>query len=179
LLDHRSHNDFGFHQVINTLKMIKIIKKYALLAALLSGTVLSYAGSGKAIVPSLNYYRGSSTQFSYNLISITNITDHPIEVTVTCYDSAGSLLPSSWVIFNNFTSSNTQIAAKSTAHINVLPPTSTTVGDSYGYATVEWSNLSGSNDAIALIAHGVGGYLYAGANRESKWAIPINNGMPF
>jgi hypothetical protein len=47
-----------------------------------------------------------------------------------------------------------------------------------GYIVVEWENLPGDDDAVAMLAHGYN----IGANNSrlrSDYAVPINNGMPF
>jgi hypothetical protein len=157
------------------------MKKLLTLGAFLLATAGAFAGSGKAIVPSITYYRngGVSDHFLATVIAVTNITDHPVTVTPFFYDKDGNLLPNTWLNFSNFTSSNTQLAARSTGWIQVAPPAGTSVASSMGFGTIEWTNLPGNNDTVALVGHGYSNYLFGSAGRESKWAIPVNAGLPF
>ena len=155
------------------------MKKLFTLGAFMLAAASAFAGSGKAFIPAIYLYRGSSSQFAHTNIAITNITDHAVTVAVKAYDSAGNLLPSTWVSYSNFTSSNTQIAGKNTANISIQAPPSVVSAATYGYAVIEWTNLPGDDDVVALVSHGNGGYLFTSAARESGWGIPVNNGVPF
>lgn len=70
---------------------------------------------------------------------------------------------------------NTQIAANSSGFIEIQSPS----GFNQGYVVMEWDNVQGDDDAVALVAHGYS----VGSNNvntlRSDYSVPINNGMPF
>ncbi len=142
---------------------MKNLIRLAITTAFLLPT-LAFAGSGKAIVPHWN----SAVANTPTYVFISNITDNYINVTVTFYDRNGNTVPVT--TYDNMTS--TQIYPNQTGRVTLTP----TVFD-FGYATIEWENVQGDNNTVALIAHGY--KLVQETDRANAYAIPINNGMPF
>ncbi|WP_438465432.1 hypothetical protein [Marinomonas sp. PE14-40] len=121
----------------------------------------SYAGSGKAFVPTWVVTGGQTSTY----ISISNITDNPIELNLTFYGKEGALIyPSEITGIDNMT-----LAPKSTGYVRIY-------FDQYdqGFGIIEWKNIIGSgDDAVAILSH---------AERitiTGRYSIPINKGMPF
>ncbi len=137
-------------------------------------TSYARAGSGKAIVPIAAYGRSSSTAFQSTTLFLTNLTDHSVKVTVTFYGKDGSLLSTSLLTFDNWTNSNTEIGAKKSAYV-ILSSASNTAFN-YGKAIIEWENLGGDDDSVALVAHGS---FQDYAVSDGRWTIPVNSGLPF
>lgn len=149
--------------------------KYLLLIVALCGASISFAGIGKAIVPITQTYYVSGTDYIGSAIYVTNLTNHSIRLYVTFYGKDGSIMPASFVNYYNLTNANTEIAANSTGNIYIQPTSASALN--YGKAIIEWENLSGNDDTIALIAHAQIHRLSAAGDARSN--VPINNGMPF
>ncbi|MFT4927130.1 MAG: hypothetical protein ACI8WB_003236 [Phenylobacterium sp.] len=143
--------------------MKKTLSSILLLSALVSSA--AHAGSGKAIVA---HWGASVSQFNY--VFMSNISNNPLDVTVTYYQHDGTLLSDSSKVFHNFTNNDATIAASNTAHIQLKPPAWTR-----GYAVIEWKNQGTDDDTVGLVAHS----WRAMASGENTFSIPVNNGQPF
>jgi hypothetical protein len=143
------------------------MKKTLITLASLLISSQTLAGNGKAIIS----HWGSVAPNNASYVYISNITDNTVNVKVTYYDKDGNTL--SPTTYSNFTNSNTQLASKSTGFLTINTGTW-----NYGYATVEWSNLEGDDDTVALVAnsHRV---MDVKTNLRSDLVIQVNNGQPF
>jgi hypothetical protein len=161
------------------------MKKLIAIALALTTLNCSFGGQGKGIVPVTISAKGTATPPAYDYWStsvwVTNITSHTINVTVTFYGKDGTAMPSSFYNYTNFITSNTQLAPNTTGLIYFTPPTTT--AQNYGKAVITWTNVSGDDDTVGVIAH-------AHLNRLACWGsnttygesfspVMINNGMPF
>lgn len=144
--------------------MKELIKYLALSLVVFSTSAI--AGSGKAIVP---HWAANDSRQAY--VYVSNITSNAIKVTVTFYGKNGSVVAHKTP--SNFTNGNTELAAGSSSYIGIEPSSF-----DYGYALIEWENLQGDDNAVALTAHGFRMEINTSSTR-SEYAIPINNGQPF
>lgn len=125
------------------------------------------AGNGRALVPHwAAHTTGDGSTTSFNL-SISNVTDHNLQVSVKFYAQNGALVSQN-LNYTNWQNSNTVVGAHQTAGIQV------TYLDK-GYAVIEWSNQGTDDDAVGVIAHA---NRYASTSHWS-YAVPINGGLPF
>ena len=125
------------------------------------------AGNGKAMMASWQV-EGRKVA----VIFFSNITDNPINVSFTVYGKNGELVEPTR--YGGMINNNTQLAPRSSGFIEMQ----STGSFNQGYIVVEWENLPGDDDAVAMLAHGYN----IGANNSrlrSDYAVPINNGMPF
>jgi len=128
-----------------------------------------FAASGKAIIPN---WTSNSPAGSVSYFTISNITDNYISVTIKLYDQYGNVLsPTS---YRNFVSSNTQLEPKSSGLITISFDTS-----KYGFGVIEWKNLEGDDDTVALVANGFRSVLVLSGSRRGDYSISVNNGLPF
>ncbi|XOV81040.1 MAG: hypothetical protein ACFHVJ_08825 [Aestuariibacter sp.] len=146
---------------------MKIVVKFLGVFVLLFSQ-LALAGSGKAIVP---HWAGQAPGASPTVIYLSNISNNNVDVTVTFYDKMGVAL--SPTAFDNFISSNTQIAAGNTGNVQIKPSSF-----NYGYAVIEWKNEGNDDDTVALVAHGYRSTTNS-STRRSDFVISVNNGLPF
>jgi hypothetical protein len=116
------------------------MKKLLFLIVLITSGLAAFAGSGSAIIPFTGTSRNGSN-FASSSIFITNITSHTLNVSVTFYAKNGSVIPTSSLIYDNWTNSNTQIAANSSAYVVLQAPG--TQSFNYGKAIITWSNVVG------------------------------------
>lgn len=144
---------------------------------MLLGSPFTYAGAGKATAPHFQVYKDSSLNETATTVMITNITNHAIKVSVFFYGKDGTLLPSTYMSYNNFTNSNTEIAANNSAYIYLTAPTNIAIN--YGKISIEWANLAGADDTVALLAHSYVYTYYNAKETATRFSVPINNGMPF
>ena len=144
---------------------MKNILKLSLGVLLLTNSFSSaYAGSGKAISPMWDI---TSTRTCY--IHISNITTHNLQVSVTFYKNDGTTVTSG-ITYNNLQSSNTVLNAGNSAFIQI----DAAATSQYGYAVIHWSNdVSSEDDVVGLVAHGFC------SGSDNRYAVPVNNGMPF
>ncbi len=147
-----------------------------------SANASSYS-TGKAVIPW--YYQGT-TDFSY--YSISNITDYPINVTITFYNPDGSLIvddsaPGSGLITGSpLLLDYTDQLADSTltftlnAHSsgNIMMTQQSSITRS-GYGVIQWKQ--DGNALQGLVASGFESYNVGTA--QYRTSININNGMPF
>ncbi|MFZ8170629.1 hypothetical protein ACO1HB_17490 [Alteromonas macleodii] len=142
--------------------------RLALYLVLCFFSVSSFAGSGKAIVPS--WIAGGNN--SITVLTISNITDNDIAVNVVFYGKDGQVIQPSQ--FENFTLGNSVITAGNTGQVRISSTTS-----QYGYAVINWENTAddAADDTIALVARGY--HQVVDTARRTNSLIQINNGMPF
>ncbi len=144
------------------------MKKLIALFMLLGTATLSFAGSGKAIVP---FWNAGTTIYHQTDIYITNISNNDVEVTVTIYKKDGTELTSG-VTYNNFSASDTKILARNSGYVRINPTTS-----GFGFAIIEWNNTGSDDNTVALTAYAM--FLKFNATVEGVSAVPINQGLPF
>lgn len=161
------------------------MKKSVIILAIVLLTVLGVFGvasakTGSAVIPHYTTHTYSSTDRVRTLIYVSNITDQPIAVEMTCYQNDGTILKGAGTYINgvdvlNFAdSTNGSVTFTLDAHQTGLIILQD--GNQFkGYGTIEWSQDS---DAVyGLVAHGYGAYQVTG--NDGRYAIPINNGEPF
>ena len=144
--------------------MKKLLVVFALLV-----TGFLQAGSGKAIVPHWTSYDSNGQR---STLYISNITGNDLEVTVTFYSNTGTVIGSTDLTYTNWANSDTRVEAGETALVSVHKSTW-----DYGYAVIEWNNISTDDNAVGLVAHAF--YSVSDADRYGRYAIPINLGQPF
>ncbi len=150
-----------------------IISMAVVVSMVLTGSIV-FAGQGKAIVP-LWQTDARTTSGVSTVIYITNIVPNDIEVDVTFYDNSGAVYTTG-VSYVNFISSNTQLGGNTTGYVHMVG--NTTI--EYGYAVIEWKNSTGNDDTVALVAHAlVSRVTNSSPYRDGRFAVPVNNGMPF
>ena len=98
-----------------------------------------------------------------------------MKVNVFVYDKDGNLVSSTYLTYTNFTNSNTELAANSSAYLQVVPPGVAAVN--FGKAIIEWENLTGNDDTVALVAHAIITRISAGG--DARLGVPVNGGAPF
>lgn len=139
--------------------------------------------TGKAVIP-LFIQDGTHS----GMFTVSNITDNPISVTVTLYNSDGSILVDDNSANTgritgtneliNFTDQNTDstltftLSAHSTGIFYTYHNTPTT---KYGYGIIKWQQ--DGNALQGLVAQG--SYVYTSSGEISHFSIPINGGLPF
>lgn len=162
--------------------MQNIIKPLLLSSAILCPSV--FAGSGVGIIPS--YLTDNFSNFR-SYIYMSNITQAPINVTVTLYNqdgnvvkdngdnpTAGYLRAFDYVYYSEVNTHGTAtftIAANSTSQLQLE---STHYG--VGYGKIEWEQ-SGTSLSQAMVAHMRTYRVKSGV--ESAYSTHINNGTPF
>lgn len=163
-----------------------------IVSLLLACSVVS-AKSGKAIVPTFETWDSGSSNYKRGDIHISNITDEPVSVFITLYDSSGNILtdgdgsPSSGNIKLEYTASayddnlsdasvTFTLAANSSAYVRIMGDGTT---KTLAYGSIEWEQIS--KNTVALVAHStVQEYKkVSGEQSRSTYSLPINNGLPF
>lgn len=141
---------------------------------------VTYGKSGSAVIPSFwNQYFSASNK-KWTVILVSNITDEPIAVKLTFFSKDGSILTTGITSENvsNFTTSVTNascsfdLTGKTTG--NIVIDTSSL---NYGFGLIEWSQ--DSNTVYGLVAHGAQTHMISTSTGYNRYAIPINNGLPF
>lgn len=148
------------------MKFVKILVAMLLLCS--SSLVL--AGSGKAIMPS---WHAGSGNYKVSVIFFSNITASTLDVKFTIYGKDGTTI--SPTVYGGLINGNTQLAPHSSGFIEIRSPGSF----NQGYAVIEWENLEGDDDTVAMVAHGYDVGSNNASTYRSDYAVPINNGMPF
>lgn len=130
---------------------------------------LSFAGSGKAIMPSWTAGSGSGKT---SALFFSNITSNTIEVHITIYGLDGTVIQPTR--YGGLINNNTQLPPKSSGFIETF----STAAFNHGYLIIEWKNLEGDDDTVAMVAHGynIGSSL---TSLRSDYSVPVNQGMPF
>lgn len=163
--------------------MRKILLVFLLLALLLIPSVVQ-ARSGSAVIPTYWFTRNEKyPDVVSNLFYISNITDQPISVDVTLFNCDGTIykIPAGDHVYIYNTISYTLNNINSTISFELNPNATTYMvfGTSvyvkrYGYGIIEWTQ--DSNNTYGLVA---AGSLLHSQPEVSRYAIPINYGMPF
>lgn len=132
-----------------------------------------FGNSGSADIP----FYGASTTGAQTAINISNISISTISVKVTLYKNDGTILKDIGTDYiqghnlSNFSdnldscSVSFILAANNSGYILIKS------ADTYGYGLIEWTQDSKINRG--LLAYG--NYIYG----DGRFAIPINNGLPF
>jgi len=138
------------------------------------------------------FYRASA---DYTEFWIANITDEPLDVTLTLYNQTGSVVtddgsPSTGAItvgpsgldftsldYNDNISGNTATFTLD-GHCSLqlrLGLTSESTERYWGYGIIKWEQDSTALQGLVVS----GGRLYAVDNIRARYAIPVNGGLPF
>ena len=142
--------------------------------------------TGKAVIPFYNQNPYDSNQFT-----VSNITDSPINVTVTLYNLDGTLVtddgnpntgrvisatPSNTLNYNDCLSDATLTFTLNAHNTAVFWATNTTTTELYGgYGVIKWDQ--NSTALQGLVAYSFA--LYKNGNTYIRNTNPINNGLPF
>lgn len=126
------------------------------------------AGSGKAIVP---HWFGEDSSSRSTIVYVSNISSNDVNVSVTFFNDDGNVIAATTI--TNLINGNSQLESKTTGQFQIQPSSKMS-----GYAIIEWSNINGDEDAVALIAHGLR-VVVSATDRRSDIAVPINNGLVF
>ena len=138
--------------------------------------------TGKAVIPYYSQYPELLTW-----ISVSNITDNPIDVTVTLYKTDGTIFTDdnnidtgliTGIHLQNYSDQVTDatltftLNAHSTGWFKIMySPT-----DNNGYGIIKWSQ--NSNELHGVVANG-GYYEHLSNGEISRQALTINGGLPF
>lgn len=154
-----------------------------------TSALASTQSSGKAVIPF--FYQGPTTWTGYY---ISNITDQPIDVIVTLYDSNGSLimddgnantgrirmsdllniLPQSY----NDKNTNSTITFTINAHSSIYFKMDLTNSTYFGYGDIQWRQ-SGSITQ-GLVCTGISWQMNKdNSDLHGRLPIDINSGLPF
>lgn len=175
-------------------KTFKILISCLIMVACIFSTsvpaMASNYSTGKAVIPT--YYRGNA---DYTEFWIANITDEPLDVTITLYNQTGSVvtddgIPSTGAITVgplglDFTSldyndNNTGSTATFTldGHCSLqlrLNMTSESTERYWGYGIIKWEQDSTALQGLVVS----GGRLYSYDTLRARYAINVNGGLPF
>jgi hypothetical protein len=162
-----------------------LVMSLVLLTCLIGSQATISASSystGKAVIPT--FYQGPITRSSFY---VSNITDSPIEVIVTLYDSDGSIViddndPAAGRIMGssellNYNELNTDctltftLNSHGTGNFRISMYTEV----KYGYGIIQWKQ--GGNVLQGLVVHG--GIVGHHEIDDSTYAVPVNGGLPF
>lgn len=166
---------------------MSLVLVICMLGASTSASASTYS-SGKATIP---FFSQSPTNWTGYYIS--NITDKPLDVTVTLYDSNGSL------VIDDGSSSTGRIALSTThsqplnysdkntdstvtftinAHCTIYFKVDITSTLYFGYGDIQWRQSGSITDG--LVCTGVGFYVNTdNSNLPGRFPIDINGGLPF
>lgn len=154
-------------------------------------TSMASAGSGSAVIP---FHRGADNPGNYfyrTTIQISNITNAPIEVTITLFHWDGTLVQdgddnmgTGLLQGYNFVNYDDDPPAASYKGI-INPKESAGIGfkgihgglQPYGWGLVQWNQESDA--AVGVVAHGYAETRFYSTNIGYQFAIPINGGEPF
>lgn len=148
-------------------------KSVLLLIILIFSANTSYSDTGAAYIP----YNLSSTTVSNEMgVTISNITDDIVSVTITMYDLNGNKITSASAFTQNNNVAQNIDTSPTGATISFDIPANATASLTYGnwaghgYGKIEWTQ--NSNRRTALLAHAL-------RNNSGSFSIPINAGLPF
>jgi hypothetical protein len=166
-------------------KLMYFFMSFVLVTSILgvksSANASSYS-TGKAIIPSYVEQYAFATVFN-----VSNITDNPITVTVTLFNTDGTILTDdnnmnagriSGVNLLNYSDQNTDSTLTFTLNPHATGQIITKMNTSItnvGYGVIQWRQEG--NAAYGLVAHS--NVVYNVVGDSSRYAIPINGGLPF
>lgn len=142
--------------------------------------------TGKAVIPHFGEANNTSTGFT-----VTNITDNPINVTVTLYNNDGTMLvddnsATTGIITSgqpdqllNYCDQSTNSSATFTinAHCTGKLLLSTTTVSRTGYGIIQWTQNTG-NTLQGLVVSGFQ-FINSGTDQATVLPIDVNGGLPF
>ncbi|OBP14412.1 hypothetical protein A5320_11590 [Rheinheimera sp. SA_1] len=147
------------------------------------------AESGSSLVSHIYSVRTTSSNYAWNFIYLTNITDTNVRVSISMYredgtlisdvdnnSSAGLLKASNVTAYNDVDLNNSMsftLDPKVTTRVWLDNPSSTEI---IGYALVKWVKDGIPMQSEALIGHAVA---YRAYNGVGYYSVPINDGKPF
>lgn len=169
--------------------LIAVLVLSLLMSVFVFANVSSAAlSSGKAIIPPIASSNNGTSSYAYSTLSFANITDDPITVKITLYNTDGSIFKddgsgstgeiisvySTALNYSDNLSEDATLTCILNGHtqagIHILSTTTFS-----GYGIIEWSQ--NCSQLKAMIAQA---YFFNDINgKVSRAAIPINGGMPF
>jgi hypothetical protein len=164
----------------------------------------TFAGSGKAIIPTTLAYYSNGNNASNILIFLSNISENTVEVTLTLYNKDGNFIYESGssgqttgdisaydVDVSSYTEATSssagytakfELSSKKSCRIRYYPATSASGAYSSIFGALEWKNKYTTNDDdVALVSTATyTRWSYETARKlQATSYLPINNGMPF
>lgn len=168
--------------------MKKTISLLTLVLCLLCAQTFTFAASGKAVIPFFDCFNvtGSAT---YSHFTVSNITESTINVKVTLYKADGTIIKddnnssagllrgtSTLANYNDNPSDNASITftleANKSGYFSLWAVPSQ---ETFGYGTIEWTQ--DSKTIYGLVSFG--NFVQSNTSGPSRFAIPINGGLPF
>ncbi len=120
------------------------------------------------------------------IYNVSNITDHPMFVTVVLFDASGTIVKDDKNIntgrltgseelinYSDQNSDNTSISFTLNPHTSGTFYVQYTAPIYHGYGTITWEQ--GGDTTLGMVAHG----MFYNSTEKSRVDIPINGGMPF
>jgi hypothetical protein len=169
------------------MKRFKFLVMSLVLVTCLIGSQATISASsystGKAVIP---YYIQEETFYTW--CTVSNITDAPINVTVTLYDTDGTVLTDDNSIstgliqgegllnYNDQRNDSTVTFILNAHCTGIFRVRHETTDRNYGYGIIKWDQEGNALQGLVATCHEGGRYPDGERTRDS---IPINNGMPF
>lgn len=162
--------------------MKKFLVCLVTMVCLLSLSTVTLANSGSAILPYISWSYTSSTHYRNPEFTVSNITNQPITISITVYNSDGTVLDGKY--FKTSGNAQNLIANPSSETSVSFTLNAYCTGGTYisgitgmGYGRITWSN-SDPNTSQGIVAT-IGHYTQNSQMSFSSTVIPINNGLPF
>jgi hypothetical protein len=154
--------------------MKKLLTVLILVICLFCFSSLVFANSGSAIIPC--YWTDGPTLQTFFFIS--NITSSEIHIKITLFKDDGTILNGSTTGYGkieNFQNNLTDCSISFTLGPNKSGYFGINAAATNGYGIIQWDQ--NSSTIKGLVAHGE--FNYYNGNLNSRFSIPINNGLPF
>lgn len=148
-----------------------------------SAVFASDYSTGKAVIPTWCQNPDCLTYFH-----VANITDNPINITITLYDEDGTLvtddnnISTGTIIADRALSNYSDQNIDSTVTFTLDSRSSTRIiipllatDDHYGYGVIQWNQDSHELQGIVV----TGGFTIQYGTVDTRFDIPVNNGLPF
>ncbi len=178
--------------------MKKLLICIMVIVCLVGSASVTYGNSGSAIIPCVTRAREANRYFITGIF-YSNITNDPATITITLYDTNGEIIKDT---DNSQTAGAIQLGRTGATHLNytenlsnasvsftleghktgwiAVHQTSNSTGtQDVGYGIIEWTQEGSAHNVQCLVAHGMMADIYTNLANSSRFAIPINNGMPF
>ena len=164
--------------------MKKSLIVLTVLLSLFALSTVSYAASGKAIIP--YFHAETTTGINYTKFYISNITNNPINVKVTLFSKDGIVFKNvGSLIYTgvNLENLNTNLSDASLSYTLDSNKTSeimfTHITLEFGYGFIEWTQDSDSVYGLVAMAREIQNPCRYFSKNPVFSHFPINNGLPF
>lgn len=139
--------------------------------------------TGNALIP---YYYSHEIDSNHEVMyfNISNITDKPVDVFLTLYKQDGTIITDDSIIMpvltesqvTNYSDQISDNTVKFTldSHASVLLHIKNT-NSTYGYGKIQWSQEGSAEKALVVF----GSAICSIDNNRSRFAVPVNGGLPF